>query len=116
LFWGLVLLFFSLANLPPAPIGGWLSWDKLQHAVAYGILTFLGGRSLVLFGWGLRRGWFFSVGIACLFGGILEILQMWLTRYRTAEWGDFLADGLGAGIVCAAALLLNRRFSERNPQ
>jgi len=107
--WTLALLLVSLATLPAFPAGGWIAWDKLHHAVAYAVLTLLGGRSLVLLGLRPCRGWSLSAGFSLFFGAVLEILQMSLTTHRTAEWGDLFADGIGAGAVCLAAWLAYRR-------
>lgn len=80
-----------LCLLPPSsgvlPTTG---WDKSNHMLAFGTLGFLGIRS-----WPSRA----VVVLAALlaYGGLIEILQS-LTPYRSAEWADLLADGLGLAI------------------
>src|SRR5215469_7438610 len=66
-----------------------LLWDKAEHFIAYFGLTLLASLA-----WGLRwsLAWVF-VGMVAL-GGVLEILQYFVGR--DAEWGDFLANDLGA--------------------
>ncbi|HKL49393.1 MAG TPA: VanZ family protein [Desulfuromonadales bacterium] len=74
--------------------------DKISHALAYAVLAFLGERT-----WRnlpmARRAWLWSLFVALFIGAALEIAQMTFTRARTAEWGDLIADGVGAGLALA---------------
>ena len=77
--------------LPPVGL-----WDKLQHFLAYGALTLLGGvafpgrqRLLVLGGW------------LVLLGGALEFAQGQIPG-RFGSLGDALANALGVALVLAA--------------
>ncbi len=60
--------------------------DKHLHALAF--------LALVLpLGW-VRPNWALGIGAAALaFGGAIELIQPMVGR--TAEWGDFVADGVG---------------------
>lgn len=109
MFWPalIVVLWGELTPHPPKLAGPWL-WDKLDHFTAYFGLTLL-----ATLGWGLRRSlvWVF-LGIVAL-GGSLEIIQSLVGR--DGEWGDFLANDLGAllGLAGAAAYLaMPRRLVE----
>ena len=75
-----------------------LLWDKAEHFIAYFGLTLLASLA-----WGLRwsLAWVF-VGMMAL-GGVLEILQSFVGR--DAEWGDFLANNLGALAGLAVAVI-----------
>ena len=75
----------------PAPL---LGSDKLTHALGYLAIGVLAVASAV-------PAWAAFAG-AVAFGLLLEVLQGWL-GYRSFEWGDVLADALGAlaGILLA---------------
>ena len=85
------ILWLALMPAVSAPTG--LGWDKLNHAGAIAVVTVLAYLSLQLY----RR----AAAVALLYGfalGILiEVLQGTLTASRSAEWGDVLADMIGAG-------------------
>ena len=86
----------SLVPAPPVPDVPVLIWDKFQHAVAYGVLTLCAGRAFT-FSAGTRGGrWTAAALLALLIGGLMEGAQEAFTVSRSAEWGDFLADGIGA--------------------
>lgn len=70
--------------------------DKIKHAIAFAGLAFWFGSVIV------RRD-LVAVALAVVaFGGLIEIAQGLMGLGREAEWGDFVADALGA----AAGLLL----------
>jgi VanZ family protein len=92
-----VVAWGELTPHPPALPGPWV-WDKADHFTAYfGLMT------LAALGWGLRR----SLGLVYLaviaLGGGLEILQGFFGR--DPEWGDFLANSIGATIGLGVATL-----------
>jgi VanZ family protein len=101
MFWPalMVVIWGELTPHPPKLAGPWL-WDKLDHFTAY-----FGLSLLATLGWGLRRSlaWVF-LGVVAM-GGALEILQTLVGR--DGEWGDFLANDLGAllGLAVAVAYL-----------
>jgi VanZ family protein len=76
-----------LALLPPRVLIPSTLWDKANHFLAFVTLAVLGLRSYpararpVL--WALLA-----------YGALIEVLQA-LTGYRSAEWLDLLADGVG---------------------
>ncbi|MFM1808226.1 MAG: hypothetical protein RLZZ242_951 [Bacteroidota bacterium] len=43
--------------------------------------------------------WVFGYGL--LYGGLIELAQMWLTTFRQADWNDFIANTIGVlvGVV-----------------
>jgi VanZ family protein len=102
LVYGAGILWLSLTPAPPHMPGVW-GWDKLQHAGAFALMTFLGGMT---FGSAGRAGsWLLSAAIAVLFGGAVEVLQGTVTISRSADWLDFLADIVGSLFVVTCALL-----------
>jgi VanZ family protein len=97
--WAGAILWLSLTPSPPSPDLELLAWDKLQHAAAYALLTLLAGRYFILLPVGPRRAWVLGFLAAVAYGGLIEIMQGLVTEVRRAEWGDLLADALGASLV-----------------
>ena len=101
LFWPAAIL-VTWGELTPKPpqLEGPFLWDKLDHFTAY-----FGLALLATLGWGLKRSlvWVFLAVLAM--GAGLEGLQALVGR--DAEWGDMLANGLGAlaGMILAALYL-----------
>lgn len=89
--------------------------DKWAHMVMYGVLTLviwleyirahrqMRGRRLLLLA--------FLAPIAM--GGVLELMQAYLTTCRSGEWLDFVANSIGA-VVGAGCGLLASRLRERS--
>lgn len=111
--WVIMTLWLSLMPSPPR-LPSVFGWDKLQHAASFAVVALLAGWSFAplvqrpLQGW--FRGWMFAV----FFGGLIEVLQGALTRSRTADWHDFLADLVGAGVVYLAAVYWHRQKAGRS--
>jgi VanZ family protein len=74
-------------------------WDKLLHFTAYFGLAWL-----ATLAWGRRVHALVIVAVVAMLGGLLEILQGLVGR--DAEWGDMLANLLGALAGGGIALLL----------
>jgi VanZ family protein len=93
-----VLAFLSLNPwlLPdPHQAIGTLSWDKIDHAGAYGLLSLL---LMSAFRYRKQR-WLVSlmVLLACFaVGGLFEYCQLWFTPTRHFSYYDALANGFGA--------------------
>lgn len=92
----LAILWLSLDPRPYLPKSGLLSWDKAQHASAYAVLTLLAGWALQPLIDNAVRVWRWALVIAISYGVLLEFAQMFLTRSRSAQMGDALADASGA--------------------
>jgi VanZ family protein len=105
LLWAGCLLWLSLTPSPPSPPSELLSWDKLQHAGAYALLTLLAGRFISQWRPLIHQPWLYALLVAVVFGGMVEILQGTLTGVRQAEWGDLIADAAGGMVVVVAALI-----------
>jgi VanZ family protein len=103
-----VVIWGELTPNPPRLEGPFL-WDKLDHFIAY-----FGLALLATLAWGLQRSlaWIF-LGVLMLGAG-LEGLQALVGR--DAEWGDMLANSLGAtaGLTLAVLyLVIPRRLVDR---
>jgi VanZ family protein len=92
LFWGLIaaITFFLLLEVKPTP----QTWpkDKLEHALIFALLTYLGVKSYP------KHVLYIVLGLA-IYGGLMEQAQSLLTQSRTGSIADWLADL--AGIACA---------------
>lgn len=84
----------SAADGPPAP-------DKLYHFIGFGALA------LPLCFVYPRRAWA-VVLMVIVFGAAVEVIQPFVGR--GAEWGDLLADALGAAAAAGLALALRRKW------
>ncbi|MCL1932858.1 MAG: VanZ family protein [Candidatus Azobacteroides sp.] len=105
-----ILCFINTADLPAPPT---LNFDKVVHTI-----LFLGLAGVIFFdNTGYLRipiskarvflsSFLFPVAI----GGLIEILQSYLTTTRSGDWFDFLFDGIGAFFGWGIALLINRYF------
>jgi len=85
--WCLLAASIVVALWPRTPQVMDLGWDKANHLVAFAGLTLLGCWTQ---NW---RG--ITVALVLIaHGGLIEVLQSF-TTYRSAEWGDWLADAWG---------------------
>jgi len=90
----LVLVFSLLPPSTPMPSTG---WDKSNHLPGFAVLGWLGMKAHP------DQGVRVFAGLLA-YGALVEVLQSF-TPYRFAEWGDLLADGLGALLGAAIAWL-----------
>jgi VanZ family protein len=99
LFWPAlaVVIWGELTPHPPRLAGPW-AWDKLDHFTAYFGLMLLSALA-----WGLRRSLVLVFLVMVALGGALELIQMLVGR--DGEWGDFLANDLGALVGLGLAAL-----------
>jgi len=92
-----VICWGELTPHAPSLPGPW-QWDKLDHWTAY-----FGLGLLATLGWGKRQTFLWIwLGIATI-GASLEVLQLLVGR--DAEWGDVLANAIGAAIGLALGAL-----------
>jgi VanZ family protein len=89
----LTALILWLALMPSGSAPSGLGWDKLNHAGAIAVVTGLAFFSLFSRSWAAKAAFLYGTSL----GILIEILQATLTTTRTAEWGDILADLIGAG-------------------
>ena len=99
-FWSCAVVVLVLALVPPSHYIPSTPWDKANHALAFAVLAILGLRSY--------RTRIAAVLAGLLaYGGLIELLQA-LTPYRSAEWGDWLADGVGIVLGWQLARAMSR--------
>jgi VanZ family protein len=115
--WTAGIIWLSLTSHPPRLPRGFLSWDKAQHALAYALLALLGGWAFAIFFRSRNRAWLVAFLFSVLFGALLEIGQGFLTRVRTPEFADLVADVVGAGgiyLVARGGLYLRARSGKQD--
>jgi VanZ family protein len=106
-----LICWLSLTPTPPQIENDFFGWDKMQHAAAYGVFTLMAGWAFGTFSNDLTRRWRLAVLATVIFGGFMEIVQGLFTTTRTAEWGDLLADLVGAACTYGLVMILNRWLS-----
>ena len=88
-FWLSCFVFGFLCVIPtvylPSGLFDW--WDKAQHALAFFCLSGLG---ILGYPKSITK---VSLGLL-MYGGLIETIQL-LTGWRSGEWADWLADGIG---------------------
>ena len=101
------MLYFTLSPSPPQ-IGGLWGWDKLQHAAALGILTFLVTNGCLASKKNLTPSFTIGFVVSVAFGIFIELLQKSLTVNRKADANDIIADAFGAFIVLLFMFLVSK--------
>ncbi|BCR05069.1 hypothetical protein DESUT3_21380 [Desulfuromonas versatilis] len=106
--WLAAIAWLSLTPQPPQIDYPLLSWDKLQHASAYALLAFLGGRLAALLARRRLVGWLLAAAFCALIGVSFEVAQAQMNIGRVLEVGDMAANALGALAVFAGAWIWAR--------
>ena len=78
-------------------------WDKLQHSLAFGVLTILGLLAYARAGSGVFR----VIILLSIYGALIEVLQT-LSGWRYGEFRDWLADVLGVAIAWGVYVLIQK--------
>lgn len=82
--------------------------DKVGHFCAYALTAWL---ACLAFSARLSRPLVAAFVYATVIGGILELLQAYMTTTRQGEWADLLANLLGALVGCVVFRLWRRAVS-----
>ncbi len=105
------ILYLSTASFSGEPM--FPHADKVFHALFYGLLALLCLWSLRASHWRDRSGLPFIAGIiAVAYGSGMELVQMRLA-HRSAEFGDVIADAIGAAFFLSLAALFMRSSNRR---
>jgi VanZ family protein len=102
---GLVLIVVVASLVPAGDLPHLGLTDKLEHMIAYGGLALWFGGLLAP-----RRYWHLGLALLALGGGI-EIAQGLMGLGREADWRDFYADALGAGLGLSLSMAGIRHWS-----
>lgn len=91
-----LITLLSLIKMPPKPIVEVSNFDKIQHTIAFIVLTisWLVSRNVKF-----KTVSYIVILVGCLvFGIIIEVLQGRLTTYRSASLLDIVANSLGIAL------------------
>lgn len=112
----LAIVVLSTIPIPEnPPLGDVPLMDKWVHMVMYGGLVFVMWVDRVVIGRkDLSRQFLLAMFLyAVLLGGLMELVQAWLTTCRSGEWLDFEADAVGALAMSICCIYLNKLWKEK---
>jgi len=112
----LAVLCLSVMPNPPVPHSGILSWDKLEHALAYAFLMILGGWALLPLVPSKLRAWRYALIIVIVYGALMEGLQALFAAGRSGDLADLLANALGGLMIYIPIRLLYGRMVRRDAE
>ena len=95
LFWAAALFALVMALLPPEPGTSFLP-DKVQHALAFGVLGLLGTYAYP------RLSWLWLVAGLSIFGALIELAQGTSFINRDCDPLDWLTDTVACVVVVLA--------------
>jgi hypothetical protein len=104
-FWTAATIAFVMAILPHPPTIR--VWDKLQHMVAFLVITLLGCAAYPRF----SRLKLLLALVA--FGGFIEVVQAIPVIHRDTDWHDWLADIIAITLAFAGYLAAHRILASR---
>lgn len=106
------LFIFILCNIPFGSVGKshlfFPGFDKVTHCGLFFVqAAFLGSGYIRQYG--VRYFTFFAgfkmFLLAVIYGGIIELLQLYVFTWRSGEWDDLFCDAVGAGMAIFAILV-----------
>lgn len=103
LFWAAALFALVMASLPQGPELPGIDSDKVQHIIAFVVLT-----GLALFAYGGPALGRIVAGLSA-YGALIEIIQLIPALHRDGDWKDWLAD-TAAVVATSLVYLASRRL------
>lgn len=110
IWWALVILILcdiSFGSVSKSPLF-FPGFDKLVHCGLFFVFSTFAG-SGVIRQYGTRHFTLVAglkvFAVAIIFGGIIELLQLYIFTWRSAEWDDLFADSVGAGMAVFCILV-----------
>ena len=90
-----------LSSIPPGgiPSGGFFGLDKIAHVIIYTVFGFFLDRLR----WRFHHAWLLGAALAAIDEAYQHVISG-----RTAEYGDWLADGIGLALGLALGAALRR--------
>jgi len=115
--WALFILIICCASLGKAAESPlfFKGFDKLTHTGLFFVLTVLTFYGLIRKkeNHKLSAGIYISVAVIMfLFGGLIEVLQLKVFTYRSAEWNDLFCDVLGSLMAIFSVLVTTYAVSK----
>jgi hypothetical protein len=107
LFWAALVFAFVMAVLPRPPQLPGAPSDKVQHILAFTVLT-----GLALAAYPRASPLRIGLGLAAV-GGLIELVQMIPALHRDGSWLDWAADCGAVLIILLLGVPMRRRLLER---
>jgi VanZ family protein len=109
-----IACFMNTTPLPPPPV---MNFDKVVHSILFlglaGVL-FFDNTGYLRFPISKARIFLSAFVLPVALGGLIEIMQEYLTKTRSGDWFDFLFDGIGGLFGWGIALLINHYLVLKN--
>jgi VanZ family protein len=87
-------------------------FDKMVHCGFFFMFVLLAGNGLIRQRKGISIPVIFLVAfVGIFFGGLIEILQLYIFTWRDGNWADLFADTIGVGMATFSILVLKYAFS-----
>lgn len=97
-----IVVAFIAAALPHPPALPGAPNDKVQHILAFAVLTVL-----ALAAWPRRPWWRIVLGLSA-FGALIELVQLIPPLNRDGNWTDWAVDTMTVLTITALAMLIRR--------
>ncbi len=110
IFWIMVAIIYAIAILPAPQAPDLGAGDKINHIVAFLVLTVL-GRSA----YRQRAPWRLAVGLS-LFGALIELTQAIPVLHRDASLWDWGADSAAILVALVIILMVEHQKLTRGPR
>ena len=95
-----------LIPIPDPPLKDVPLMDKWTHMVMFGGICIVVFVELYL---NRQHRWLWTSAVgAALYGGLIELMQKYLTTCRSGDWMDFVADAIGALLAYGIARIIVR--------
>lgn len=102
-FWAALAFAFVMAVLPKPPQLPGQPSDKVQHILAFAVLAALAAAAYP------RARLIKILLLLSAFGALIEFVQAIPVLHRDADWVDWIADTIAAGVVLLLAALIRKR-------
>jgi VanZ family protein len=114
----LVILFLSTIsgdNVPGGSLFQIPNFDKIVHLLMYLSLAVIIGYDILKNNvkFSIQKTMIIVILMTILYGGLLELVQEYLTTTRSGDWMDFLFNSLG--VILSIPLFLLPKWRNRNP-
>lgn len=109
----IVLCFMSTERMPEVSMN---NFDKLVHFLMFLALSgtiFFENTNYLRKRISYQRIVWGSFFLPIVFSGLIEIMQEYLSPYRTGDWMDFLYDAIGVFVGLAICLKINSKLLVR---
>lgn len=111
-----IIIFYLCCLMPTSDIPKYdyilgLPADKVYHFVMFFALASVASFNYILINDGhiiILKLVLFAILLSILYGGLIEIIQLYIIENRAGDWYDFLADSLGAIASLPLSLALRK--------